>query len=124
MGNLVGENKSLPAWGPQGGEEEPEGSSWTTTPGHQGFSLGDEVFTCHCVNGVTLKSLSSNDSVSPEWGGMDRVYIFFLGSLEMAGVVSSLTFVQATFVGCLCFRWAFLVAQRLKHLPPMWETWV
>ena len=86
--------------------------------------MDDEVSTYWCVNGVTLKSLSSNDSVSPEWGGMDRVYIFFLGSLEMAGVVSSLTFVQATFVGCLCFRWAFLVAQRLKHLPPMWETWV
>ena len=27
-------------------------------------------------------------------------------------------------VKLVCFRWAFLVAQRLKHLPPMWETWV
>ena len=26
---------------------------------------------------------------------------------------------------CVClYIWASLVAQRLKHLPPMWETWV
>ena len=26
--------------------------------------------------------------------------------------------------GCSAFSWASLVAQRLKHLPAMWETWV
>ena len=27
-------------------------------------------------------------------------------------------------MGSLCGSWASLVAQRLKHLPPMQETWV
>ena len=39
MGTLGEENRSLPAWGPQGGEEGPKDSSWTrdtetTSPGH------------------------------------------------------------------------------------------
>ena len=61
------ENRSS-AWGPQGGEEDPKYSSWTrdteaTTPGHQGFSLRGEVFTCWYVNGVTLKSLEFTHSL-------------------------------------------------------------
>ena len=48
MGILGEENRSLPAWVPQGGEEDPKDSSWTrdtetTSPGHQGFSVKDEV---------------------------------------------------------------------------------
>ena len=55
------ENRSLPARGPQGGEEGPEDFSWTrdtetTSLGHQGFSLRDEVSTCWCVSGVTSEN--------------------------------------------------------------------
>ena len=61
MGTLGEENRSLPAWDPQGGEEGPEDSSWTrdtetTSPGHQGFSLRGEVSTCLCISGVTSES--------------------------------------------------------------------
>ena len=72
------ESRSPPAWDPQGGEEGPEDSSWTgdtepTSPGHQGFSLRGEVFTCWCVSGVTLKSLSGfTHSLPPsgeDWPG-------------------------------------------------------
>ena len=57
------ENRSLPAWGPQGGEEDLKDSSWTrdtetTSPGHQGFSLRGEVSTCLCISGVTSESWS------------------------------------------------------------------
>ena len=63
MGTLGEENRSLPAWGPQGGEEGPKDSSWTrdtetTSPGHQGFSLRGEVSTCCCVSGVTSENQS------------------------------------------------------------------
>ena len=68
------ENRSPPARGPQGGEEGPKESSWTrdtetTSPGHQGFSLRGEVFTCWCVNAVTLKSLSGS-SLTPDPGNL------------------------------------------------------
>ena len=57
------ENRSPPAWGPQGGEEDPKDSSWTrdtetTSPGHQGFSLRGEVSTFWCVSGVTSERQS------------------------------------------------------------------
>ncbi|XP_060989327.1 ATP-binding cassette sub-family C member 4-like [Dama dama] len=47
-GTAGGEDRSLPAQGPQGGEEEPEASAWTrdaetTSPGHQRFSLRGAV---------------------------------------------------------------------------------
>ena len=50
MGTESGEDRSLPAQGPQGGKEGPETSAWTrdtetTSPGHQGFALTGEVST-------------------------------------------------------------------------------
>ena len=50
MGTTGEEDRSLPAQGLQGGEEEPETSAWTrdtktTSPGHQGFALTGEVST-------------------------------------------------------------------------------
>ena len=62
-GNVGGEDRSPPAQGPQGGEEEPEVSAWTrdtenTSPGHYGFSLRGEVSTCWCVSGVTSDNQS------------------------------------------------------------------
>ena len=38
-------------------------------------------------------------------------------------VVSVKAFGPLFYLGCLCI-WASLVAQRLKRLPAMWETWV
>ena len=73
MGTLGEENRSLPAWDPQGGEEGPEDSSWTrdtetTSPGHQGFSVRDEVSICWCVSEVTSENqrgFTQSSSPSP-----------------------------------------------------------
>ena len=63
MGTAGGEDRSLPAQGPQSGEEKPEVFAWTkdsenTSPGHRDFSLRGEVSTCWCVNGVTSENQS------------------------------------------------------------------
>ena len=88
MGTLGEENRSLPAWDPQGGEEGPEDSSWTrdtetTSPGHQGFSVRDEVSICWCVSGVTSES-RSGFTQSPERGGVAGSYVLFPGLLDVA----------------------------------------
>ena len=62
-GNVGGEDRSLPAQGPQSGEEKPEVFAWTkdsenTSPGHRDFSLRGEVSTCWCVRGVTSENQS------------------------------------------------------------------
>ena len=78
MGTAGGEDRSLPAQGLQGGEEEPETSAWTrdtetTSPGHQGFSVRDEVSICWCVSEVTSESQSGLTQSLPlrgeEWPG-------------------------------------------------------
>ena len=60
-GTTGGEDRTLPAQGPQSREEEPESSACTRDtetifPGHQCFSLRDEVSTCWCISGVTSES--------------------------------------------------------------------
>ena len=50
-----------------------------------------------------------------------KMLIFHL--LIFFGVVSVKAFGPLFYLGCLCI-WASLVAQRLKRLPAMWETWV
>ena len=40
------------------------------------------------------------------------------------GVILAVLCRLGLMLGTTLGRWASLVAQRLKHLPPLWETWV
>ena len=47
-----------------------------------------------------------------------------LQSEGLSRVFSNITVQKHQFFGTQPFLWASLVAQRLKHLPAVWETWV
>ena len=60
-------------------------------------------------------SFSFNISPSSEHPGLISFRMDWLDLLAVQGTLKSLL---------QHHNWASLVAQRLKHLPPMWETWV
>ena len=79
-GTAGGEDRSLPAQGPQGGEEEPEASAWArdteaASPGRQGPSPCEmrSLPACWCVSGVTSESKGGFAQSLPlrgeEWSG-------------------------------------------------------
>ena len=43
---------------------------------------------------------------------------------QMYIVIKTPLHVYIEWLGFFMCKWTYLVAQRLKHLPAMWETWV
>ena len=64
-----------------------------------------------CISVINYFSVVSSVNISPSWLG-------YLLTLFMVYYIMQIVY------SSLYVKWASLVAQRLKRLPAIWETWV
>ena len=76
-----------------------------------------------CIRWPKYWNFSFNISPSNEYSGLITFRMDWLDLLAVQGTLKSLLQHQFKSINSVALSF-FLVAQRLKHLPVMWETWV